>query len=548
LIDSLDEATSAFDSWGGGWARFDDDPRVKALVALGDAAVPALIEAIENDDRLTRSVVYLHRMSSARRVIAAREAAEAAVSSILRVRQLDPTSAPRFLSVIEKDQARQMAALLRSYWREYGGLPFDERLMKVLTDPGAKGEALREAAANLARLGEEDGRLHPRTGPHPAVAKFQRPTAAEAILAAMDRDLAACDDPPTDPWGREVDEIYLNALKSLHDERILPALRERSATTLDPRLRRKWATACHALCDAKPLKAFARDFRAGKVGLPPDKHGRPDGVELGRIIATLAAARTEETDLALMALADPAHPHNALTSQKLLEELPGWGVDAWFSHTYSLPLLRKALADPAPTQGVWEVKGDTLYYDGNKMRRQEPLPDLLADPTRRRDRAEEHACDAAAHRLSCLVLGVPPYHPLLRDTDDRLRAVKDTFDRFRGRYRRLSEDERSQLGLSGRQPEFVADVGPLGRAAAEFDVCSGQAIFHLDGKGKPTNLRVPAVGVLRRSGKEERVLVVQAEVGADGETVYGIIGRHEVRAAKAKEVAKVTTLTPKKEP
>src|SRR5262249_39726180 len=179
---------------------------------------------------------------------------------------------------------------LRAYWKEYGGLSFDRRLMKVLTDPKANAEALREAAYNLGRLGEERrlgttvftdrGTGRPR-GPNPAVAKFSNPTAAEAIRRAMARAPAAYDAGPRnslhDYSRRPIEDVYLAALVGLGDRRIAPELARRGARAETGRMRRKWAFAGRALGDPAPLKAFARDFEAGTGARPPPDQARTAG-------------------------------------------------------------------------------------------------------------------------------------------------------------------------------------------------------------------------------------------------------------------------------
>jgi hypothetical protein len=59
----------------------------------------------------------------------------------------------------------------------------------------------------------------------------------------------------------------------------------------------------------------------------------------------------------------------------------------------------------------------------------------------------------------------------------------------------------------------------------------------------------PAIGTPKSSDKKEgetRVLVVQAEVGPDGEVRYCIIGRNEIRTACGEEMAAVAPLAPQK--
>jgi hypothetical protein len=556
LIDALDEVDARQRSQPGG-VDLRSDPRVRGLIRLGDAAVPALIDAVERDGRLTRSVYFGRDFGRHRTVLGVREAAQDAVMSILRVQVLEPASAGDTFTARGEETAQQTAARLRAYWKKYGGLPFDERMMKVLTDPASRGEALREAAGNLARLGEERGpgttvltggdMALPR-GAHPALQKFKDPTAAEAILAAMDRDLAAPDAGKRDDEDyrrRHTEDAYLFPLIELGDERVLPVLRKRCQAAPTVRLRRKWAYACHWLGDRKPLAAFAADFREGKVVLPADDRKdvsdrMPSIVELWGIIDYLASVDTPEADRALWSLTDPGHPYAARTAQRVLA-----GDD--FRHPFCLAILRRALEDTTATGTTYKIHEDRLWHERPGGSGDELIPDVLADPATRRNEAAERVCDQVAVRLGELLLGLPPYHPLLKDADRRLAQMKEVYDRFHGTHRRLSRRELSQLWIIDWHTLFAPAVRPLGRAATEVDVEAGKAVFHLGGKGKPADVNLPAVGVLARKGnegEETRVLVVQAEVGPDGEVTYGIIGRGLMRAVRAGELEKVTPLEP----
>src|SRR5262249_21353858 len=163
-------------------------------------AVPALIDAVEKDERLTRSVHFWRDFARSRTVLAVREAALTAVMSILRVSVFEPVATGDNFTARGKKGQKQVTEKLRSYWKEYGRRALEEAMMKCLATPTASVEATREAAYILAHLGEDETlgttvwsghRRGGRRGPNPAVAKFSKPTVAEAILAAMDRDLAA---------------------------------------------------------------------------------------------------------------------------------------------------------------------------------------------------------------------------------------------------------------------------------------------------------------------------------------------------------------------
>ncbi len=340
LIDSLDEVDAR--QWGQpGGVPLGMDRRVAALIVIGDPAVPALIDAVERDGRLTRSVHFWRDFARSRTVLSVREAALTAVMSILKVRVFEPASTGDNFTARGGDTAARTAQRLREYWKTYGALPHDERMMKTLTDPKAGFEAVREAAYNLANLGEKrtltttvfsDWFGAPAKGPNPAVAKFTKPTAAEAILAAMDRDLAHHDagqrDQLYDYERRRIEDSYLGPLVELGDRRIAAELARRSKAATAIRMRRKFASACQDLGDPEPLKAFAHDVEKGSLKLPgnnepnTNENDQPGTVELGGIIVSLVHAEIAECDRALYALAATKHPYHALVVQRVLSARP----------------------------------------------------------------------------------------------------------------------------------------------------------------------------------------------------------------------------------
>ncbi|QEL20687.1 hypothetical protein [Limnoglobus roseus] len=557
LIDALDEVDARQDGQPGG-VDLAGDRRVRELIRVGDASVPALIDALEKDERLTRSVHFWRDFARSRTVLGVREAELSAVMSILRVRVFEPVSTGDSFTARGGDTVKATVARLRAYWTAYGRLPFDERMMAVLTDPKASFEAKREAAGNLARLGADrtlattvfsDRAGDPPGGANPAVAKFKAPTVAEAILAAMDADLAAHDAKKTDDLHdyhrRHLEDAYLFALVDLGDKRAAAdaAGRTKAATG---RMRRKWAFAAHLLGNPEPFRQFADEFRRGLVAVPANDKPRtndddqPGAVELAGAVGYLVSAGTPEADAALNALADPKHPLHRAAADRVLKESPGWSDHAaWFAHPYCLRILRAALDDTTPTGATYAIEGARLRHKVKDGESSGPAPDFLSDPTVRRAEAAERACDKAAEQLAALVVGLPRYHPLFKDADARLAAVRAAFDRFAGNYRRATGRERDVLDLSPWGSVYVPNVAALGRAATADDVRAGRAVFHLDGKGTPADRSLPAAAGLKKDEKQERpprVVIVQAEVGPDGETTFGVIAKDGVRARPEREL------------
>jgi hypothetical protein len=214
----------------------------------------------------------------------------------------------------------------------------------------------------------------------------------------------------------------------------------------------------------------------------------------------------------------------------------------WFAHPYCLAILRRELDDTSPTGGTYKIQNGQLLEEHSYLSFTREMPKLLENPTARRKEATARACDEALDKLGQLVVGLPPYHPLLKDADKRLGLAKAAFDRFTGNYRRATRREIEILDLSHWTPAYVPDIRPLGRAAAKGEVLAGKAVFHLGGKGKVADLELPAAAVWKRDAAENRpsrVIIVQAEIGPDGEVTCGVIARQQIQAVSARELLSV---------
>jgi len=119
--------------WGQpGGVTLTDDPVVAALVNEGDAAVPALIDCLATDQRLTRSVSSGRDFHRNRNLIPVSHAARAALRAILQ------TDLPT-------------AAAWRAYWERFHGMRIEERWFTVLQDDRAGLAGWLEVANGLTR-------------------------------------------------------------------------------------------------------------------------------------------------------------------------------------------------------------------------------------------------------------------------------------------------------------------------------------------------------------------------------------------------------------
>ncbi len=131
LIDDLQNVDARQDGQPGGVA-LAFDPRVKALVQHGDEVVPLLLDTMENDERLTRSVSFGRDFARNRHLISVRETAQATLDDLLRI---------HFDSLHE----------YRTYWQKMGNLPPYERFYVVLKDDTAGSDQWLRAAYNLVQ-------------------------------------------------------------------------------------------------------------------------------------------------------------------------------------------------------------------------------------------------------------------------------------------------------------------------------------------------------------------------------------------------------------
>jgi disulfide oxidoreductase YuzD len=493
------------------------DFRVAALIKIGDPAVPALLDVLEKDERLTRSVHFWRDFTQSRTVLSVREAALTALMSILRVRVFNPRSTGDNFTSRGDEAAKEATQKLRAYWKEFGSLAFDERMMKVLKDPNSRFEALREAAGNLADGGAErilgttvwSNTLKERPkGPNPAVKRFNNPTAAETILSAMDRDLANHDakekDFLHDYRRRILEDQYLFPLIALGDKRSAAELAKRAGAADSIRMRRKWAYASFHLGDPEPMKKYADDFSTGKIELPANdrpqtnEFDQPGYVELRDTVRHLGGVSLPEVDRALDTLADRKNPAHAQVAKAILANSYRFEEQGWTDHPYCLKILRDALDD-------------------------------------------EKTRDQAGQKLLKLVIGLSP--------NASREEMKTMLDRFQGKFRRSTKVVWQAEDAWGN-PRFEPDIVPLDRPATVEDVKAGRAVFHLSGKGKRTDLALPAFGIPNTdSGRVNPlpILIVQAKTGPEGSVIYGILSRHAIRSAPATDFNRVTPLKEFKE-
>jgi len=540
-------------------AEVETSAQVRLLVKLGEAAVPALIDCIDKDTRLTRWV----RTSGGEgqiswTCISVQEAASAAISEILN------------FSTFGSPENPHPGQSLRDYWQRYGRLPQVERLMLHLTDAQLRPEVREDAASRLAHFGETSPlvpqlgrpfRHTERKGMNPELLRFKNPTVAEAILGLMDRRLTKFD--ATNTLNGEnstqylyertrLEDTFIFLFADLQDSRIVPVLEKRFKNASDSLLRVKLAYIMHRLGNSKPLQQFSSAFERGRLDLPQlPGVGRGiqdqfEGVILLRIIAWLSQCRAESADKALVALADKAHPLHALTVDQAFKVNDGELDKVQYGNRFCFEFLRADLDDLALDGKTYAIVGKHLERDQPGLHVRDGIPSFLADPANRKESAQGRCCDQAAVQLSNLILGSPEFHPLLKNADARIAEWRAFLDTYRSRLRALDLTERDAMGISWvESPQYIVDMPPLNRAANAQDVAERRAIFHLNGKGRLTEMKLPSTAIFAKDKDEQypdHVLILQAEVDENGKTILGIVSRHETRSILSDELINIRPL------
>jgi hypothetical protein len=135
--------------------EYSADPVVKALVAQGEEAIDPLLDALEKDPRLTKTVDgdgWFGSSPAKLRIVGVEEPIHAALTGILRSRhQIPNLDGPytRMTPASPRLPRVELARAIRGYWEANRGKPLAERWFGILTDDSATPAAWAEAAENL---------------------------------------------------------------------------------------------------------------------------------------------------------------------------------------------------------------------------------------------------------------------------------------------------------------------------------------------------------------------------------------------------------------
>ncbi len=135
LVDALDQVQAR--QWGQpGGISWEDDKIIAALIAEGDAAVEPLLNALDYDSRLTRSVSFGRDFAADRELLPAKAAAWSALAGIFGTTELKGSE-------------------MRAYWKKYKGRPTGEQWYGTLADDKADPKQWLDAADHIVSAPDE---------------------------------------------------------------------------------------------------------------------------------------------------------------------------------------------------------------------------------------------------------------------------------------------------------------------------------------------------------------------------------------------------------
>jgi hypothetical protein len=564
-----------------GGVNLGNDFRVRAVVKLGEGALPALFDCLEKDTRLVRSVSYFRDFAPSREAHYVREAAWVAVSEILKSIPLEKSGVD--YKTPKPERYRLLGAAAKKYWEANSGKSPSARWYETLCDLNAAPH-LRFTAMSSLITDERyprwtSGNDYEVWWPEPSAkireiaAAFTNPTIAEAILKALDHDIApkpvGGDRNAQSRQDRDInraEDYYIRGLVALSDRRVLPELIRREAAAKDNfPLRLKLANAIQLLGDSKPLARLADDIALGKE--PKEKFPAKlsdDIYDMTHLVAsafirTLVNAKIPETEKALESFTKANHPLHEFFDHQLdvrnHDRFPH-GED-FYSHPYCLVFYSRWLKDTTPSGITYRIERDSVAAKSPKFQSMGSIYGLLKDPQARNDSAESRVCDEVMLHLSRMIVGMPEYHPLLKDAQARFDRNLKWLDQYK--FRHWTTYEAYQIGTVSLTEPLMPDVKPLGRLATAADVESGQAMFHFNGQGNVIDLKLPAWAVLKKDVQAvktkdytgeyvgRRGLIFQAEERG-GKKHYGALFKDGIRALEEEELLRIEPYVPTSTP
>jgi len=552
-----------------------ESPLVKALIAEGDPAVAPLLEVLESDDRLTRSVTRGRGMTIECFVHPVHEAAFAALIGILETRQFDEH---RFYGWKSPDPAarKALASSIRQFWEKTRSVPRIEQWYRTLLDDSAGTPPWLEAAGRIVAPDVEEGMPLPKPGTRPMRGeplRVGRNPSVTALMLRRARQYEPKGNPPGsyDPGFDAV--CQMGTIVATWDEKAsLPLLKElmKGCRVRSDRWREEETP--HVPNPSFPsfLARFTQ-FRAHQ--------GDSEALdEYAAWLRTTTPKMLQYSTLEALQplLAHPDHPAMASAARWVFTDpkspwlplLPeAWGPQSpHFVNLFASPLMGVAgfregaivgLADKTPL-GTFErvdarsiqrkIKNLPAYTFTSSSLDLEGVAVGVEVPLR--------SCDLLAEKLAELE-GCPRFN--LFQTEPRRDEAEAAIVAYLKGYGRALSSQALPGMFDFPEPRAHLKFPDLAKPATLDDVASARAIFSLEGQGEAQRANLPGTfplkarwltlkdrpldrtdqnGVIHRTYDTDGYIWQAEEVrkGNRWQRFYGFVGHHVVARAPASEI------------
>jgi hypothetical protein len=158
----------------------EGSPIVQALVEEGDDAFGPLIEDLEHETRLTRSVGFWRDYHRSRNIMGAPQAVITALSGIMKTPFYGAALTDNNLSARSLQGRKAFADRVRAYWEKNRSVPLTERWYRVLADDRAAPHEWLQAARDIVQ--RENATIVPGSTAFTATVTTQLPPGARPRL------------------------------------------------------------------------------------------------------------------------------------------------------------------------------------------------------------------------------------------------------------------------------------------------------------------------------------------------------------------------------
>ena len=569
-LDQIDERQ--MDSPGG--ANPGNSTLVGDLIAMGDLGVAPLLEVLESDNRLTRSVSYGRSFGSPECFIhPVHEAAFTALTGILRTNEFAEWRVRASRSP-EPAARKVIASMIRQFWEKNRSVALVDRWYRALADDSAGPARWLEAAGAIVQPVHKAGEPFPKPGTRPTQGEALRVGREPRVAALLVR--RALEIERTGNARSTYDQGFGGAcrmasvLAQWDDRASLPLLRD---LMKECRARSdRWLEQEHPANFDRSIASYLAEFTQIRVKLG----------ELAALDEYAAWLRTTTPTMLEYVIFDALKPLLAQPDQPALASAAEWlftdGKSPWvpllpeargqytppFQNLFASPLLvvtgfrrgvLAALADKSPLGTVRKI--DNRYIE-RKIKNLQTTRDGPLDLDQVAVGVEHpfRSCDLVAKNLSA-VRGCPQcelFWPEAR-RDEAVAACVAYLKEFGASF----TTEAPRGVYDAPFPKAHLRLPILGKPATAQDVASARAIFSLEGQGETRVASMPGFpqparwvtlkdtpvdrtyypeGVTRREYDTDGFVWQAEEVrkGDGWERFYGFIGHHVIGRAPASEI------------